>query len=111
MAAREKVRIARALEQLPMIDAAFAQNQLSYSKVRALTRVASRENEVYLLALARSASASQLERIVRDQMKLNRGRPEVSSTPELALYPVDNGDWIIKDDYPKFWVRYSMKPC
>src|SRR5436305_4131059 len=44
-AAREKVRVARALGGLPRIDAAFAAGRLSYAKVRAITRVANAENE------------------------------------------------------------------
>src|SRR5688500_10327345 len=36
-AAREKVRVARALAELPLIDEAFRRAAVSYSKVRALT--------------------------------------------------------------------------
>jgi hypothetical protein len=63
--AREHVRVARALIDLPEIRTAFARGALSYSKVRALTRVAGRETEADLLRLARYATAAQLERIVR----------------------------------------------
>ena len=63
--AREQVRVARRLEELPLIRAAFAEGELSYSKVRALTRVENIEREQDLLDLARHATASQLERIVR----------------------------------------------
>ena len=65
-AAREKVRIARALVDLPQIERAYAKGQLSFSKVRALTRVARSANETCLLHMARAATAQQLERIVRD---------------------------------------------
>ena len=64
-AAREKVRVARALGSLPRIDEALRRGQVSYSKVRALTRVATPENEASLLEMARSATAAQLERICR----------------------------------------------
>ena len=64
-AAREKVRVARALETLPAIDDAFRQGRISYSKVRALTRVATPENEASLLELARSSTAAQLEKVCR----------------------------------------------
>jgi hypothetical protein len=64
-AAREHVRVARRLEELPAIRAAFAEGRLSYSKVRALTRVGTIEREKELLGLALHATASQLERIVR----------------------------------------------
>jgi len=60
-AAREKVRTAQALRSLPAISAAFADGRLSYSKVRALTRVAADHDEDLLLAYALDASASQVE--------------------------------------------------
>ena len=62
-AAREQVRVALALRELPKIDAAFACGELSYSKVRALTRVATAENEDDLINVAKSTTAAQLERI------------------------------------------------
>jgi hypothetical protein len=64
-AAREHVRVARRLDDLPSIHEAFARGELSYAKVRALTRVADAENEEELLELARHLTASQLERAVR----------------------------------------------
>src|SRR5438552_2869308 len=64
-AAREHVRVARCLAELPLIHAAFARGEISYSKVRALTRVAEEESEEELLELARHMTASQLERAVR----------------------------------------------
>src|SRR5687767_7122852 len=51
--AREKVRVARALGALPAIDEALGRGELSYAKVRALTRVATADNEQRLLELAR----------------------------------------------------------
>ncbi|MGH2950444.1 MAG: DUF222 domain-containing protein, partial [Solirubrobacterales bacterium] len=64
-AAREHVRVARALTDLPLIRASFGGGDLSYSKVRALTRVAGPETEADLLELARHATAVQTERIVQ----------------------------------------------
>lgn len=63
--AREKVRVAHALVDLPKISAAFAAGELSYSKVRAMTRVATPEAEDDLLAWARHGTAAHLEKIVR----------------------------------------------
>ena len=60
-AAREKVRIAHALKELPEISEAFAKGVLSYSKVRALTRVADALNEAELLAFAMTTTAARLE--------------------------------------------------
>ncbi|GAB3320933.1 HNH endonuclease signature motif containing protein [Geodermatophilus aquaeductus] len=64
--AREHVRVARALTRLPRIRAAFASGRLSYSKVRALTRVAEPDTEAALLELAAETTAAQVERVVRE---------------------------------------------
>ena len=65
LAAREKVRVARALRELPSIDAAFERGEISYSKVRAMTRAATPENESQLLNIARHGTAEHMERLVR----------------------------------------------
>ena len=64
-AAQERLRIARSLESLPQITAEFSTGKLSYSKVRAITRVATPQNEAELVMLALHATAVQLERAVR----------------------------------------------
>ena len=64
-AARERIRIGRALERLPRIDAAFRDGMISYSKVRAITRVATPDTDAMLLAIAEGSSAAQLESLVR----------------------------------------------
>ena len=64
-AAREKLRVAAALAELPHIAAAMACGRLSYSKVRALSRVAGPATEARLLAVACGATAAQVERLVR----------------------------------------------
>ena len=64
-AAREKVRVARALTQLPKISEAFGKGELSYSRARAVTRAATPENEELLVDIARHSTGAQLERIVR----------------------------------------------
>src|SRR4051794_13953150 len=63
--ARQHVRVARAMRRLPTITAAFSSGELSYSKVRALTRVAEPGTEAELVEFARHATASQVERTVR----------------------------------------------
>ncbi len=70
--ARERVRTALALTQLPQTSAAMRNGELSFSKVRALTRAATPDNEATLLELARSGSAAMLERVVRGWKKLDR---------------------------------------
>jgi uncharacterized protein DUF222/HNH endonuclease len=64
-AAREHVRVARRLPELPLVHGAFARGELSYSKVRALTRIAEPDSEEELVELARAMTASQLERALR----------------------------------------------
>ena len=64
--AREHVRVARALGRLPRIDEALRTARISYSKARALTRVATPENESELLITARCATAHQLEKACRN---------------------------------------------
>ena len=64
-AARERVRVARALGSLPQLAGALARGELSYAKVRALTRVAKPEIEERLLAVGRAGTACHVERIVR----------------------------------------------
>ena len=64
-AAREKLRVAAALAELPHISSAMACGRLSYSKVRALSRVAAPATEARLLAVACGSTAAQVERLVR----------------------------------------------
>ena len=62
VAGRQHVRVARALTQLPVICDRFASGVLSYSKVRALIRIATPATEVKLVEFAEVATAAQLER-------------------------------------------------
>jgi hypothetical protein len=71
-AAREQVRVARALGGLPLIDGALARGELSFAKVRAMTRVATPESEALLLQYARSSTGAQLEKICRSFRKVVR---------------------------------------
>jgi hypothetical protein len=71
-AARERVRVARALGSLPGLADALARGELSYAKVRALTRVATPETEERLLAVGRSGTACHVERIVRGWRRVDR---------------------------------------
>ena len=65
-AAREKVRVAHALKTLPEVAAAFAKGKLSYSKVRAMTRVASTRNEEDLLSFAVKTTTARVEERCRE---------------------------------------------
>src|SRR5881296_1808305 len=71
-AARERVRVARALGTLPRLAQALARGELSYSKVRALTRVATPETEERLLRVGRAGTAEHVERIVRGWRRMDR---------------------------------------
>src|SRR5580765_1991889 len=71
-AARERVRVAHALETLPRLAEALGRGELSYAKVRALTRVATPETEERLLAVGRAGTAEHVERIVRGWRRLDR---------------------------------------
>ena len=71
-AAREKLRVAVALADLNHIAAAMARGKLSYSKVRALTRVATPATEARLLGVALSATAAHVERLVRGWRRADR---------------------------------------
>ena len=70
--ARERVRVARALATLPRLAQALARGELSYAKVRALTRVATPETEERLLAVGRAGTACHVERIVRGWRRVDR---------------------------------------
>lgn len=72
-AAREKVRTAQALRDLPAIAAAFADGRLSYTKVRALTRVAAANDADALLGYALRSTAPQVEERCR---QLRNAEPE-----------------------------------
>jgi uncharacterized protein DUF222/HNH endonuclease len=89
--AREHVRVARALDGLPAIRVAFARGQLSFAKVRALTRVAEPANEEGLLELALELTAAQLERALRAYRRVTT--EEAASVQEAAYL-----DWYWDED-------------
>lgn len=71
-AAREKVRVARALAELPSLSEAMRRGEVSFSKVRALTRVATPANEEELLAFAKAGTASHVEKLVSAWRRVDR---------------------------------------
>src|ERR671924_1492471 len=95
-AAREHVRVARRLPELPLTHAAFARGELSYAKVRALTRVATAESEEELLALARVFTAAQLERAVRAYRRVTTAEArELQEGAYLSVFWEDDGSLTI----------------
>jgi hypothetical protein len=70
--AREHVRVARALRDLPVIRGEFAAGRLSYVKVRALTRIATPATEAGLAEIAEPMTGNQLERFARAHRQCSR---------------------------------------
>jgi hypothetical protein len=93
------VRVARALGALPRLAEALARGEISYSKARALTRVATAETEERLLAVGRAGTAEHVERIVRGWRKLDaqaeaREAARQHASRSLHVYP--NGDGTVR---------------
>ena len=100
-AAREHVRVARALGSLPRLAQALARGELSYSKVRALTRVATPETEERLLAVGRAGTAEHVELIVRGWRRMDRKAEAPETTRRhrnraLHVYPDGDGMVVIR---------------
>ena len=90
--AREHVRVARALTDLPLISAAFTEGRLSFSKVRALTRIADPHTEDSLLEFALEATASQVERTVREWRRADAADEEtVAAKRQFETWWDDDG--------------------
>ena len=107
-AAREKVRVARALARLPQIAQALARGELSYAKARALTRVATPETETRLLAVGRAGTAEHVERIVRGWRRMDRKTEQDEATRQhtsraLYVYPAEDGTVTIRGRLARGW--------
>jgi hypothetical protein len=95
------VRVARALGTLPRLAAALARGEVSYAKVRAVTRVATPETEERLLAVARAGTAAHVERIVRGWRRIDR-QAEMReaklqhASRRLHVYSDDDGTVLVK---------------
>ena len=99
--AREHVRVARAMEALPETTASMARGRLSFSKVRALTRAATPENETDLLELAEGSTTAQLERMVRGWKKASRLDEAAAERARrrartLSVFPDDDGMYVVR---------------
>ena len=100
-AAREHVRVARALGALPLLAQALARGELSYTKARELTRVATPETEKQLLAVGRAGTAEHVERIVRGWRRVDRQAEAREAALQharrgLVVYPDSDGTVRIK---------------
>ena len=100
-AAREKVRVARALGTLPLLATALARGELSYAKVRALTRIATPETEERLLNVGRAGTAEHVEAIVRAWRRVDR-KAEAKETARqhasraLHVYKGEDGTVVLR---------------
>ncbi len=104
-AARERIRIARALPDLPKISAATECGRLSYSKVRAMTRVADASNEDFLMRVAEHGSAYHVETLVAKYRRARRlmdaqHANTVHAQRELKYYYNDDSCLIIRARLP-----------
>ncbi|HXM69515.1 MAG TPA: DUF222 domain-containing protein, partial [Thermoanaerobaculia bacterium] len=93
-AAREKVRVARALGALPLLSAAMRRGEISYSKVRALTRIATPANEEGLLNFGRAGTAAHVEKLVRGMRRVDRianGEKRLLAARYLRAYTDEDG--------------------
>ena len=100
-AAREHVRVARSLVELPQVRREFEQGRFSFSQVRALTRVATPENEGELVEVARCAPATQLEGMVRAFRGALRAQEVKEAkrrqvTRHLTYYFDEDGSFVIR---------------
>ncbi|WP_116811624.1 DUF222 domain-containing protein [Steroidobacter cummioxidans] len=104
-AAREKVRTANALANLPKIAAAMERGELSYAKVRALTRVACPNTENTLLDYAIHGTAAHVERIVRDFRRCKEAEElsrdaQQQANRKLTWFHDEDGMLVIKARLP-----------
>ena len=100
-AAREHVRVARALGELPKLSDAMRRGRISYSKVRAVTRVATPENEQTLLDVALAGTAEHVERIVRGWRRVDRAAEEAEeerrdASRSLRTWVDDDGMVVVR---------------
>ena len=105
-AARERVRVARALGTLPLLARALATAELSYAKVRALTRVATPETEETLLKIGRAGTAAHVERIVRGWRRVDR----IAEAEEAKRRHVCRGLHVYLDEDGMYRVRGRLEP-
>jgi hypothetical protein len=105
-AARERVRVARALGALPLLAQALSRGELSYAKVRALTRVATPETEERLLAVGRAGTAAHVERIVRGWRRVDR----IAEARETAKRHAGRALHVYQDEDGMVVMRGRLEP-
>jgi hypothetical protein len=103
---REKVRVARALGTLPLLAQALARGELSYAKVRALTRVATPDIEARLLGVGCAGTAAHVERIVRGWRRVDRQ----AEARETARQHASRGLHVYEDETGMMVLRGRLTP-
>ena len=103
--AREKVRVARALTELPLLSEALAKGELGYSKVRALTRIATPGNEVDLLNIGLHGTAQHVEKFVRLHRRAKRAEETERADAQhenrgLTFWHEDDGTVVLHGRFP-----------
>ena len=103
--AREKVRVARALTELPLLSDALAKGELGYSKVRALTRIATSENEADLLNIGLHGTAQHVEKFVRLYRRAKRAEETERADAQhenrgLTFWHEDDGTVVLHGRFP-----------
>ena len=103
--AREKVRVARALEDLPLLSEALSKGELGYSKVRALTRVATSDNEAYLLDIGLHGTAAHVEKFARLYRQASRANETERADARhrergLTFWHEDDGTVVLHGRFP-----------
>src|SRR6516165_61794 len=88
--AREHVRVARALRELPVIRAEFGAGRLSYAKVRALTRIAAPDTEAGLAELAGPMTGNQLERFARAHRQVTAADDDAARIKSRVTFRVED---------------------
>ena len=102
---REKVRVARALTELPLLSEALAKGELGYSKVRALTRIATSENEADLLNIGLHGTAQHVEKFVRLYRRAKRAEETERADAQhenrgLTFWHEDDGTVVLHGRFP-----------
>jgi hypothetical protein len=103
--ARERVRVAHALGRLPKIDARFAKGAISYSKVRAVTRIAGEADEDYLLMISKHGTAHHVEKLVRlyrraERLQDTEAAKERHDNRQISYHYDHDGCLVIKGRFP-----------
>ncbi len=103
--ARERVRVAHALGRLPKVDARFAKGAISYSKVRAVTRIADDTNEDYLLMISKHGTAHHVEKLIRlyrraERLQDTEAAKERHDNRQMSYHYDHDGCLVIKGRFP-----------